>query len=798
MLLDKNNIESAIVSYTLDGFSMTAKVWTYDNKATIFVLDKDAKYNQDFYYVLKGGSPDAGMSVESMNAEIFSNPFDAYNKFQDLLNEQDSQTPPPPPPPEDQKIPIILKTKKTNEFEVREVNGLMEVGSDVLGNGFIKEDNKINLKSEDVFETQIFVAGESMEAILIKAPQLDTNGKDAYFLIPKQPQPPEPQTILLKNPTTNEVQLREVNESGVVGTQNMGNGFIVDPTLINLASEDTFTTQLYVGGQPMDVTLVRNASMDTNGMDAYVMSQAPPPPPPPPKQTIVLKNPTTNEVQLREVDENGVVESQNMGNAFIVQPMRMDLASEQNFTTQLYFAGQPMDVTLVRNPSMDTDGMDAYMMSETPPPEEKNVILKNPLTNEVQIREVDDNNVVSNQIKANGFLLVPNRVNLSSDPTFQTQLYVNGQPSDVELVRTPSFDTDGMDAYLISATPPPEEKNVILKNPLSNQVQIREVDDNNVVSNQIKANGFIVQNGVTRLASADEFDTQLYINSQPNDVKLVRTPSLDTDGMDAYLIVSDKKTSIILKNPANNEVEIREVDEDGNVTNQILGNGFIVQPMRIPLVSEDEFDTQLYINGQSNDVKLIKASSFDTDGLDAYLVKGDGEPKEKKRTILLKDKTTNEGQFRELKKDGEIGDDILAQAFITQPNRMNLASEDRFETQLYVQGETLEAVLIKKTLYDKDGRDGYIVMIEGDDVDPNDDNDGPPPLIEQEIQTDRVRIVSEVSGIDQSIVKNNFRNVNLAVNFLSGINFKELQARLNTDKTAYQLAQEVALEIRNS
>jgi hypothetical protein len=55
-----------------------------------------------------------------------------------------------------------------------------------------------------------------------------------------------------------------------------------------------------------------------------------------------------------------------------------------------------------------------------------------------------------------------------------------------------------------------------------------------------------------------------------------------------------------------------------------------------------------------------------------------------------------------------------------------------------------------------------------------------------------------VSGIDQDIVKNNFRNVNLAVNFLSGINFKELQNRLNTDKTAYQLAQEVSQEIRNS
>jgi hypothetical protein len=587
----------------------------------------------------------------------------------------------------------------------------MEVGDDVLGNGFIQEDKKINFKSEDVFETQIFIAGESTEAILIKAPQLDTNGKDAYFLIPKQPQPPEPQTILLKNPTTNEVQLREVNESGVVGTQNMGNGFIVDPTLINLASEDTFTTQLYVGGQPMDVTLIRNASMDTNGMDAYVMSQSPPPPPPPPKQTIVLKNPTTNEVQLREVDENGVVESQNMGNAFIVQPMRMDLASEDTFTTQLYFAGQPMDVNLVRNASFDTDGMDAYMMSETPPP---------------------------------------------------------------------------------------EEKNVILKNPLSNQVQIREVDDNNVVSNQIKANGFIVQNGVMRLASENQFDTQLYINSQSNDVKLERTPSLDTDGMDAYLVASNEKTSIILKNPATNEVQIREVDEDGNVTNEILGNGFIVQPMRTPLVSEDEFDTQLYINGQSSDVKLIKSSSFDTDGFDAYLIEGDGEPKEKKRTILLKDKTTNEGQFRELQEDGEIGNDILAQAFITQPNRMNLASEDRFETQLYVQGETLEAVLIKNTLYDKDGMDGYSVMVEGDKKDPTGKSGGPPPDIENEILSDRVRIISEVSGIDQDIVKNNFRNVNLAVNFLSGINFKELQNRLNTDKTAYQLAQEVAQEIRNS
>jgi hypothetical protein len=156
MLLDKNNIESAIVSYTLDGFSMTAKAWTYENKATIFVLDKDVKYNQDFYYVLKGGIPSADESIESMNAEMFNNPFDAYAKFQDLLNEQDSQTPPPPPPPEDQKLPIILKNKKTNEFEIREVNGLMEVGSDVLGNGFITEPNKINLKSEDIFETQIF------------------------------------------------------------------------------------------------------------------------------------------------------------------------------------------------------------------------------------------------------------------------------------------------------------------------------------------------------------------------------------------------------------------------------------------------------------------------------------------------------------------------------------------------------------------------------------------------------------------------------------------------------------------
>ena len=169
MLLDKNNIESAIVSYTLDGFSMTAKVWTYENKATIFVLDKDVKYNQDFYYVFKGGIPDAGTSVESMNAEIFSNPFDAYAKFQDLLNEEDENSPPPPTPPEDQKIPILLKNKKTNECEIREVNALMEVGSDVLGEAFIGQPTKMNLKSEDVIETQLFVDGNGIDVILLKA-----------------------------------------------------------------------------------------------------------------------------------------------------------------------------------------------------------------------------------------------------------------------------------------------------------------------------------------------------------------------------------------------------------------------------------------------------------------------------------------------------------------------------------------------------------------------------------------------------------------------------------------------------
>ena len=193
MLLDKNNLESSIVSYTLDGFSLTAKTWTYENKATIFVLDKDAKYNQDFYYVLKGGIPNAGTSIESMNAEMFSNPFDAYAKFQDLLNEEDPQSPPPPPPPEEQKIPILLKNKKTNEVEFREVNGNLEVGDDVLANGFIMDNGKVNLSSDDVFETKIFVNGEEFEAILLKLSKLDKDGKYGYFIIPKQPNSQNPQ-----------------------------------------------------------------------------------------------------------------------------------------------------------------------------------------------------------------------------------------------------------------------------------------------------------------------------------------------------------------------------------------------------------------------------------------------------------------------------------------------------------------------------------------------------------------------------------------------------------------------------
>ena len=191
MLLDKNNIDSAIVSYTLDGFSMTAKVWSYEGKATIFVLDKDVKYNQDFYYVLKGAMPNAGTSIESMNAEMFSNPFDAYAKFQDLLNEEDENSPPPPTPPEDQKIPILLKNKKTNQVEFREVNTNLVVGDDVMAQGFIVDNSKINLGSDDTFETTVFVDGEEFEAILLKLSKLDKDGKDGYFIIPKQPQPPQ-------------------------------------------------------------------------------------------------------------------------------------------------------------------------------------------------------------------------------------------------------------------------------------------------------------------------------------------------------------------------------------------------------------------------------------------------------------------------------------------------------------------------------------------------------------------------------------------------------------------------------
>jgi hypothetical protein len=191
MLLDKDKIQESIVSYKLEGFTILAKTWCYDNKATIVVFDKDAKYKQDFYYVLKGETPQALADFDTLNAEKFENPFDAYAKFQDLLNEQDSQTPPPPPPPEDQKIPMVLKNKKTNQVEVREVNANLEVGDEILGEGTIVDRGKINLSSDSIFETQMFIGAESLDVVLIKAPRLDTNGKDGYFIIPKQPQPPQ-------------------------------------------------------------------------------------------------------------------------------------------------------------------------------------------------------------------------------------------------------------------------------------------------------------------------------------------------------------------------------------------------------------------------------------------------------------------------------------------------------------------------------------------------------------------------------------------------------------------------------
>jgi hypothetical protein len=191
----------------------------------------------------------------------------------------------------------------------------------------------------------------------------------------------------------------------------------------------------------------------------------------------------------------------------------------------------------------------------------------------------------------------------------------------------------------------------------------------------------------------------------------------------------------------------------------------------------------------------------------------------------------------------EVGNDVLGQAFIGGPNKVNMKSEDVMETELFIEGESMEVILLKASRLDTNGKDAYFVIPKQpqppDNPQPpqgppqppqgppqppqgppqppqgppqppqgppqppqgpmqNGPSGGDRPDVPQEIQSDRVRIISEVSGIDQDIVKNNFRNVNLAVNFLSGINFKELQNRLNTDKTAYQLAQEVSQEIRNS
>jgi hypothetical protein len=800
MLLDKDKIQESIVSYKVDGFTIMAKTWSYDNKATIVVFDKDAKYKQDFYYVLKGETPQPLTDFDALNAEKFENPFDAYAKFQDLLNEQDSQTPPPPPPPEDQKIPLLLKDKKSNEVEIREVNGKMEVSDTALGNGFIVQNSKIKLKSEDTFETELFLATESLEVILIKAEELDTDGKDAYFIIPKQPQPPETQMIVLKNPTTNEIQIREVDANGIVGSQNLGNGFIVEPNLINLASEPTFNTQLYVGGQPTNVSLVRNTNLDTGGLDAYSMSSDGTPPPPP-NQTIVLKNKTTNQVQLREVDANNVVSPQSMGNGFIVQPTLISLQSDNKFDTQLFLANNPTNVMLIRNESLDTDGMDAYMMFEDGDNEEKNVVvLKNPTTNRIEIREVDKNNVVDSQAKENGFIVQPSLITLGSDDRFETQMYINGNGEDVKLVRVKSLDTDGLDAYQIEGDGEEKKKAIILKTPFSNQVQIREVDENDVVSSQVGADGFIVQPSLISLASEDEFNTQLFVQGQSNDVKLVRVKSYDTDGLDAYMIVEEgeeEKKVIILKTPSNNQVQIREIDENDVVSSQINGNGFIVQPSLISLASEDTFQTKLFINGQSQDVELVRMESYDTDGLDAYAMVGDGEPKENKRVILLKNKTTNKSEIRELLEDDEIGQ-LVGDAFIMQNQLMSLASEDEFDTQLFMMADVLDVKLVKNPLFDKNGMDGYNIYIEGDGEPKKGKSEGNPKEIQEEILTDRIDIIAEVSGIDGDVVKNNFRSINLATNFLSQINFKEVQQRLNTNKTAYQLAQEISTELRNS
>jgi len=477
MILDENKIVVTTI-YIGQNTNMGLVVHSalsrcYDNKASIITCE----YTNE-YYVYENGSI---VSPDRQNPQInvdmlvsFDNPFDAYNYFQEVLDNQNDQQQ-QEQQKKDARIPFI-RTNANGDGKVYTCDGNFENIQD--------ENQDITLGTFDINapaqkDISVTIGNETKEGILIKYPPLDdSNDRQAFFFMigdpsPNDPQPPQAPPKQMLFLTDNEITSLDAYQGQFYE--------LVDGQLQNTNQDSfVFVTELdpEIKGaiENQEAILLRMPNFDQNGKFAYALSSNNPDP----KKVVFL---TINEMLALEPYMGTFYEVDNDGN--LTNTNQTDIA---NITELNPLKGNMMnkDYIFVRKPNYDTDAMFAYEIAEDKEPEEIVFLSDLEITSVTnyngQVYKVE-NDVVT-ELKGN---LIVNVIDVSNG----IKINMNGQ--DVFLIRTPNLDANGKIAYKFASQDDEDKKETFLGSAMeisSNGtflLNLFQLDDNKIMESLNKS-----------------------------------------------------------------------------------------------------------------------------------------------------------------------------------------------------------------------------------------------------------------------------------------------------------------------
>ena len=495
----------------------------YDNKASIITCE----YN-DKYYVYENGSI---VSFDKQNPQInfdmlvsFDNPFDAYNFFQEVLDNQNEQEQ-EEQKKKDQRIPFI-KVNSNGVGKVYTCDGKFENIQD--------ENQDITLGAFDINavaqkDISITIGNETKEGILIKYPHLDaSNDEQAFFFMIGDPSPNDPPP-----PQDKPKQMLFLSDEEMTAINTYNGQFyeLVDGKLEN-TNQDSFVliTELdpklvgVVEGQ--EVTLIRMPNFDQNGKFAYAFSSEDEEP----KQMLFL---TDNEITSLDAYQ---------GQFYELVDGRLENTNQDSFvfvtelTPKIKGAIENKEATLIRMPNFDQDGKFAYALSDDDAKPKKVVFLT---INEMLALEPYMGTFY--EVDNDGNLTNTNQTDIANITELNPLKGIMRNENYI-FVRKPNYDTDAMFAYEIAEDKEPEEivflSDLEITSVTNYNGQLYKVE-NDVVTD-LKGN-FIV--------NVIDVSNGIKINMKGQDVFLIRTANLDAYGKIAYKFASeddeDKKETFL-------------------------------------------------------------------------------------------------------------------------------------------------------------------------------------------------------------------------------------------------------------